>query len=402
MLKLTKKALEVLLACLTFSMVIWALPAFAGALTIDLSGTGAPAGDLSDRSVTVWRISDRPLADQACQDFVKEAEGRSGDELDASYSVWTGLTDRSGRISRDFSKGTYYVRVADKEGAVTIYPFTFISRTESHQVYPKGHRDTPPGAVDLFKISTDRAPLAGAIFKLYRVNGNALTAIPGPDGSMSFVTDAQGKIYKDRLEPGDYLFEEVRAPENYRIKKAKTYFTVTAGQTTSIEVVNYKDGEGAKGFKKISTRDNKPLAGARFLVTQKVGKDYVRVKQKGQDLVVTSSAQGTFEVDDLPYGDYFLWEVQAPEGYQALTGPVAFTINANSRAEDLLIKNKPVNGPPGKPSGPPPSGPPPSGSPPPKTINIPQTGDISLLLLALAGGICIILGRWLLKERQDS
>lgn len=403
MLKLTKHTLIRLLLCLAFSMVIFTPPALADEITIDLDGLGKTMTDIAERELTVWQVSDRILEKDKREDLAKSLEGEDLDRLNARYRSISCTTDAVGRVSRDFARGTYYVRVSDKTGAIKIYPFVFVTNTEEKRVYPKWHRDVPPGDVDLLKVSNDDIPLAGAVFKLYRLNGHTLTAIKSSEKSTEFVTDAKGKIYKDKLIPGDYLFEEIRAPGTYRIKNAKTYFTVTSNKTTYVRVVNYKEEEGGKRFKKISSDKGTPLAGAKFVVTKKTADGYERIKQKGKDVVLTSGDDGYLMADNLPYGEYFLWETQAPKGYISLSGPIRFEIDAKSLKEDITIKNKPAENTPPPKTTPPgtPYTPPSGGFPPSKHLVIPKTGDISLLLLALAGVMCALVGRRLLKDNKE-
>lgn len=399
MLKLKKRIRFWLLICLAFSMVIFAAPAQANQVTIDLGGMGASVEDIANRELTVWKVSDRVLAKDGWQALVKELEAKDTAALNAAYQSFTYTTDASGQVRQDFAKGSYYVRVTEKKGSVNIYPFLFVS-DKAQKVYPKSHHDTPPGNVELLKISNDKVPLAGAVFKLYRLDGGELITIKSSGNSSEFVTDADGKIYREKLLAGDYLFEEIRAPEHYRIKNAKTYFTVVDGRTTRVEVVNYKDEEGGKRFKKVSSDKKKPLAGAKFVVTKKTADGYERIKQNGKDLILESGEDGYFMADNLPYGTYFLWETQAPQGYATLSGAISFVVDGQSLEKDLVIENKPVETVPPKTT--PPGSPtkPPSSWTPSKHVVIPRTGDISLLLLALAGCMSALAGRRLIRDNK--
>ena len=56
---------------------------------------------------------------------------------------------------------------------------------------------------------------------------------------------------------------------------------------------------------------------------------------------VTSDENGLVAIYGLPYGQYYLVEIQAPEGYNLLSGPVEFTVDASSHIEDntLVVEN---------------------------------------------------------------
>ena len=70
MLKLRKRIRFWLLICLAFSMVIFAAPAQANQVTIDLDGMGTSVEDIANRELTVWKVSDRVLAKDGWQALV--------------------------------------------------------------------------------------------------------------------------------------------------------------------------------------------------------------------------------------------------------------------------------------------------------------------------------------------
>lgn len=389
------------------------------ALTIDFSRTGKKA-EVAGRKVTIWKISDglRPedsgLKDaKSVQDVARLLEGKSEKELNASYASHKSYdTDAEGKLSLSLERGLYYLRVAEKQGATTIFPFVFVANPGDSNgvIYPKGAEPTSSG-VELTKISTDRVPLPGAVFQLFFLDKNNRIPVKNPSGGADFVTDAVGKIVIKDLAPGKYVFVETKAPAGYRIKHPEVPFEITDKKVKKLTVENYKDKEGGKTFKKVSSADNKPLSGAQFLVTKKTEKGYMRMKKNGKDMVLTSGANGTFVANGLPDGDYYLWEIKAPAGYASLGGSVKFTVSADSLKKELIIKNTPQTTPPGKtPPGKTPPGkttPPGTSTPPGKTppyddkhVNIPKTGDVQLLMMSVSGLLSGLLGVKILKDNE--
>ena len=389
------------------------------ALTIDFSRPGKKA-EVAGRKVTIWKISDglRPedsgLKDaKSIQDVSRLLEGKSEKELNSTYATHKSYdTDAEGKLSLSLERGLYYLRVAEKQGATTIFPFVFVANPGDSNgvIYPKGAEPTSSG-VELTKISTDRVPLPGAVFQLFFLDKNNRIPVKNPSGGADFTTDAVGKIVIKDLAPGKYVFVETKAPAGYRIKHPEVPFEITDKKVKKLTVENYKDKEGGKTFKKVSSADNKPLSGAQFLVTKKTEKGYMRMKKNGKDMVLTSGANGTFVANGLPDGDYYLWEIKAPAGYASLGGSVKFTVSADSLKKELIIKNTPQTTPPGKtpPRKTPPGKTPPGTSTPPgrttppyddKHVNIPKTGDVQLLMMSVSGLLSGLLGVKILKDNE--
>ena len=386
------------------------------ALTIDFSRSGKKA-EVAGRKVTIWKISDglRPEDSglknaKSFQDVARLLEGKSEKELNASYATHKSYdTDAEGKLSLSLARGLYYLRVAEKKGATSIFPFVFVANPGDSNgvIYPKGAEPTSSG-VELLKISTDRVPLPGAVFQLFFLDKNNRIPVKNPSGGADFITDAVGKIVIKDLAPGKYVFVETKAPAGYRIKHPEVPFEITNKQVKKLTVENYKDKEGGKTFKKVSSADNKPLSGAQFLVTKKTEKGYMRMKKNGKDMVLTSGTDGTFVANGLPDGDYYLWEIKAPAGYASLSGSVQFTVSADSLKKELIIKNTPQNPPDKTPPGKTPPGKTPPGTTPPgktppyddKHVNIPKTGDVQLLMMSVSGLLSGLLGVKILKDNE--
>lgn len=145
---------------------------------------------------------------------------------------------------------------------------------------------------------------------------------------------------------------------------------------------NNPSGETPRGsfrFMKVAANRNKtPLLGAMFKVTTKVDNNFESVLRDGEPYILTSDADGMFEAKDLPYGTYYLWEIKAPAGYKLLSAPVEFSISQTSENEKIVvISNVPIT-----------------------KIDVPKTGDITLLIIIISGILLYILGILIIKERR--
>lgn len=143
---------------------------------------------------------------------------------------------------------------------------------------------------------------------------------------------------------------------------------------------------GSKRFVKVdSDNTDKRLQDAVFRVAEKVDGSYRTVLKNGVHYVVSSNKYGEFVVEDLPYGTYYLFEINPPSGYRQLAGPVEFTISRDDSQISLeMIKNKKDIPPGGGGNG--------------KRIVIPKTGDIMLLLLVVGGGLVSLLGHLMVRD----
>ena len=391
---------------------------------------------MAERTLAIWAVPDTMAADKKDQDAyvakVRELDAMPVDKLDEEYGEHISVdTDEDSLAEVELAPGTYYVRAEDDGDLAAMVPFLFTVNMKSGRmkVYPKLKEPTKSSGVELLKISTDRVPLPGAVFQLFFLDKNNRIPVKNPSGGADFTTDAAGKIVIKDLAPGKYVFVETKAPEGYHIKHPEVPFEITDKQVKKLTVENYKGGEGGKTFKKVSSKDGKPLPGAEFLVTKKTEKGYMRMKKGGKDMVLTSGADGTFVADGLPNGDYYLWETKPPQGYAPLSGSIQFTVSADSLTKELIIKNNPQGTPPGKtppgktppgktppgktpPGKTPPGSTPPGSTPPGKTpqgnippyddkhVNIPKTGDVQLLMMCVGGLLSSVLGVKILKDNE--
>lgn len=203
-------------------------------------------------------------------------------------------------------------------------------------------------AVSIVKIDKENNELrlAGAEFTLYLRNGNSETTV------VEAVTNSNGIATFDNLPMGSYRIRETKAPVGYKLWNNPVDFVVdengdikvgSAGtllpvvDNVSIATITNQAVVKEITVKKVSDT-GVALAGAVF-----------RITGGGKTYNLTSGSDGTAKVT-LPYGDYVLEEIIAPNGYILNRDKVAFTVDAdgmkvNGKAvSDLTITvvNRPV------------------------------------------------------------
>ena len=378
----------------------------ASSVTIDIkTRESLSKEDLEGRTLGIWKINDNFIDTKMDKtNLVIILDKLSEEDLDRQLAnkadkwIVSPKEKDDYKVTLDLEPGTYYIRELGNskerfiESAVFSTVETNITKLKwglkvnptppppppeepPHETPPP---DNPPNSVRLFKYSDDGKGLVGAKFQLLDEDGNVVKTrayTMDPKGTEEvFETDKDGFIVIKDLEPGVYFFKEIEAPFGYEIVDEMSQFTIFEGQAAKLSVLNKKK-LGSYNFYKTNEKRDVGLGGAEFVITQKVdGKDQ-RVQRDGKDLVLNSGDDGKFFVRDLPYGTYEIWETKAPDGYTLLQGSLKFEINDNSFEKVLIIEN--------------------TTKPP-----IPKTGDITLIVLVIAGAIMIGLGRFMIKDKN--
>lgn len=252
-------------------------------------------------------------------------------------------TDENGKITIEKAPaGTYKV-----QEAATLQEYILndksveIEHTSDKPTEITIENTKKPG-LSIQKIDAEtRKPLANAVFKLSRANGDIIKE--------SIVTDSNGKALIEGLDAGDYVVTEVTAPGGYILDGNSRTVSLEAGETYTLTIENRK--KPGLLIKKVDAETKKPLAGASFKVTRGDG-SIVREN-------ATTDVDGIAHLSELETGTYIITETNAPSGYvidetpktvQLREGQTYEVIFTNSRSYGLQIRktikgmNKPLSG----------------------------------------------------------
>jgi LPXTG-motif cell wall-anchored protein len=219
------------------------------------------------------------------------------------------------------------------------------------------------GTIEFHKHDDSNMPLAGAVFGLYAVTDTMFAAPLKTATSL-----ADGLVRFTDVEYGEYKIKEISAPAGYEKSELVIPVAVTMqGETvvtTPATVVNVKI-MGDITLRKVDSVTEEVLAGAKMVIKDKAG----TVVFEG-----TTGADGLLKVE-LPYGEYIISEVTAPEGYVLTTQTYSINVNKSGLTFDVRIPNT-------------------------EEEELPQTGGIPSELLYLMGAMAIIGGAVLMKGKR--
>lgn len=222
----------------------------------------------------------------------------------------------AGRVTlKDLPEGTYTLTEIDAPSGYAILDgsrtFTITEANMTAPLEIKVENLVRRTAVGFIKVDKNNKELrlAGAEFTLYRMNGEKQGEVVATG-----VTNSNGLVTFTELTMGSYRAKETKAPKGYKLWNAPIDFTVDEYGKVSVGSTELKpEGlvytamitntaeEKEITLKKVSDT-GEALTGATFRLSGE--KSYI----------LTTGSDGTAKIS-LPYGDYILEEVIAPDGY---------------------------------------------------------------------------------------
>lgn len=310
--------------------------------------------------------------------------------LDISFSsIETKKSNSLGVISLELEKGIYFAKDSLNEKRDFFVSSFLFSVPENREIVTKLVEKTPldiRGKVRLLKVDDKDKALKGVSFRLFKRDANGDKEVTLKENSYDengkrniLKTDENGEIKILNLPFGEYFFKEVESLLGYKIEKKENFFKIENETEVFLKVINKKVSTGDKFFIKVSSGKKRVfLKGAIFKVMTKEKDTFIPFKIDGKDYIVESLENGSFKVENLPFGTYYLVEIKAPKGYMPLSDAVMFKIDENSKNTEIkVIENKPFD-----------------------KIIIPKTGDILFLTFVFGGILFFTIGYFIQKDKR--
>ncbi|HAT4340674.1 TPA: Cys-Gln thioester bond-forming surface protein [Clostridium perfringens] len=179
------------------------------------------------------------------------------------------------------------------------------------------------GAVQVIKKGDDGKLLTGAKFVLKSTDGSKIAETASENGKAVF----------NDIRPADYILEETEAPTGYLITNPVNV-TVKPNKVSTVEMTDTQI-KGKIQILKIDGETQKPLKGAEFEVKNDNGEKVA---------TITSGDDGIAETGVLPFANYVIKEIKAPDKYTLNGKEYPVSITKHMETVKLTVANTKKNG----------------------------------------------------------
>ena len=292
----------------------------------------------------------------------EEIKAADGSVIPADGLIEIAFCDENGNVAfqSDVPFGKYYVKEYATDAhylmSETAYVFEFAYAGQEISTVKVALKDGEAienllkrGKLEGYKVDGEDKGLAGATFGLFDEWAKEYTA---ENAYMTVVSDENGYFVFENVPVGDYVVVELEAPEGYVASDARHFVSVTYDtQVIGLKAINYLIVGSVQLTKVDEEYPENKLAGAVFAVFADTDKDGVFDAEKDQCLgTMTEVNEGIYEMEGLLYGNYFVKEKTAPEGFLLDENVYPFSIVTD---EEVVVieneagvgfKNQPIKG----------------------------------------------------------
>lgn len=231
--------------------------------------------------------------------------------VDGSFGPKEFVTDANGEIDlSELPTGAYVVTELECPGYV-IDNASRIIQLVANETAQFVFTNTKKPSIEIVKYDPQTGKyLAGATFRIARIE----------DGShyLDRVTDTQGRIRIDDLEPGVYSAQEMSAPSGYILDPTEYHVELFPGKTSELVVNNEKKPD--LKIVKTDAISGRPVAGATFTI---------RKVDSSTLITETTNASGEILLREMDPGVYEVTEQSVPDGYLLDPIPQQITLVPN-------------------------------------------------------------------------
>lgn len=201
-------------------------------------------------------------------------------------------------------------------------------------------KETPIlGRLSISKLAVNstvgtEVPEAGASFEVFLKSAGRYDA--AAESERDILTCGENGTVQSKLLPyGVYLVRQLSGWEGYVLDTTLHEMNITSdGETVSIQLRN-EIFKGSLTIQKVDKDSGQALPGARFRLLDSTGNPFAEG---------TTDENGILVFENIPFGDYYLEELEAPDGYKADTTPYVFSIDADGQKIEIQRENSRIPG----------------------------------------------------------
>lgn len=224
-------------------------------------------------------------------------------------------------------QGDYYLQeISSPNGYLldeTKHDFTILSGGQTITI--NAYNTMIKGRVSIIKYGEENDPLQDAIYGIYDMNDNLIEEI---------TTDENGIAVSSELVYGDYYMMEITPPTGYNLNISPIPFKI---REHNLLIELSAENTIIKGCVKVlkTGEENDPLQYAVYSIYD-ISDNLIEE--------ITTDTNGIAISNELVYGDYFLKEITAPEGYNINSIPIPFSIKEQDITIELTAANTKIRG----------------------------------------------------------
>ena len=296
-------------------------------------------------------------------------QGVTFDIIDVDQNIIaTKTTDKNGTLLVDDLEWGKIYTLIEKNAPVGYEATTqnvYLSKGEKDRVIEIQDKRKTGIATLVKKDEKDGTKLEGAKYGLYAKNtiydkyGNEQYT---PDTKISeATTDDNGKITFDELQWGDYYIKEISSVYGYELSNEKYEFTINAKNVENTVEKTEKEVRKKAHLQlvKIDEKGNF-LPGVQFALYNENGFQVIKKDENGEEIKYITDENGQLNINDIEWGNYYIQEIEVPDGYQRLSAKFTFSVtrqtfeddniavssvtNSETNEQISIIKNKRLNG----------------------------------------------------------
>ncbi len=296
--------------------------------------------------------------------------------------IYTGISDSNGEVSfprPDAGTYTFKETIAPDGYKLNETIFTFTVNADGSVTGNNTVTDEKEDAEKTMVIhktdATTEEGVSGATIRVYDENGNVI---------FEGISDENGEIEFDKPKPGTYTFEEIIAPDGYKLNETIFTFTVNEdGSITGDDTIVDEREQPEKPDKPDVPEETIIIHKTDATTAEGVPGATIRVYDEDGNVIFEgiSDENGEIEFDKPKPETYTFEEIAAPDGYLINETIFTFTVNEDGSitGDDTIVDEREQSEKPDNPDD------------TPKTGDI-WTAPISLLLAAISAlGIILLL-----------